>query len=92
MPAGSRPGRHLLVTLRRSSADLQAALTGGRCGARMRVNRLAIIALAAGSVLLGSSAAGVTAIGGNLPASAAVTAQQEHGHGHDHDHGSERGL
>jgi hypothetical protein len=61
----------------------------------MRINRLAIVALAVGSLMLGSSAAGVTAIGGSLPEASALAAPPQHGdhdHDHGHGHGAERGL
>jgi len=57
----------------------------------MRFNRLAIIALAVGSVLLGTSAAGVTAIGPDVPTASALTAAPHH-HDHDGDHGAGREL
>jgi hypothetical protein len=55
----------------------------------MRISRLAIVALAVGSVLLGSSAAGVTAIAGDLPEASGLTAEYHH---HDRGHDSARGL
>jgi hypothetical protein len=60
-----------------------------RCGAGMRSTRLAFLAVALGSALLGWSTAGVTAVAGNLSKSSDAP---DVGHHHDHQHHGWRGV
>jgi hypothetical protein len=57
----------------------------------MLSNRLAMLAVAAGTALLGFSSAGVTAIAGDVPAASTQLAEPHH-HDHHHGHDGDRGL